>query len=61
MSKHCVGCVQYLKDPNASPGFTYWYCEVQNRREPFPGKGCDDFIAKEPRYEKYVYVEVENG
>ena len=60
MSKHCVGCIYYLKDPTAIYGLTHWYCEKYDRRETFPGKGCDDFIAKEDRYGKYIYIEVEN-
>ena len=59
MNSVCVGCIHYLKDPQAGEGYTYWYCEKYNKREKFPGKGCEDFVAKEKRYEKYIYVEVE--
>lgn len=48
----CVGCVSYVVDPE-NKVITMFYCEKYAIRDKFPGAGCQDFVAKEPRYEKY--------
>jgi hypothetical protein len=55
MSKMCLGCVCYVGV--RLEYINTWECYLNYRNEPFPGKGCDDFKAKEERYEKYVHKE----
>lgn len=58
----CVGCIHYKRDPE-NKTITMFYCEAQNKREKFPGKGCSGFAPREPRYEKYDHIKYckENG
>lgn len=58
----CVGCIHYIMNPKfGDSGFVFWCCEIEDRKEPFPGKGCSGFRAIEPRYEKYIHKETSDG
>ena len=54
---NCCGCINYLLYNDLESGVVYFKCQVQDRNEPFPGKGCSGFTPKVDRYIKYNHSE----